>query len=123
MTGRTDRVPTAKQIRGRSSNIDPQKRNAIVDQFMDEGGRDEEGAMLLARSMLVDITDRVLAERERARLQEQNIYPQEEIKSVHNFEQIIGRSSALLEVLGNVGRVASTMLQFLSPAKRAPAKS
>ncbi|HEV3258595.1 MAG TPA: sigma 54-interacting transcriptional regulator [Gemmataceae bacterium] len=53
-------------------------------------------------------TDRVLAERERARLQEQNLYLQEDIKAAHNFEQIIGRSPALLDVLDQVGRVAPT---------------
>jgi PAS domain S-box-containing protein len=73
-----------------------------------EPGRGEDGTVQASRSFFVDITDRVLAERERARLQEQNLYLQEEIKAVHNFEQIIGRSPALLEVLANVGRVAPT---------------
>ena len=59
-------------------------------------------------SIWVDITDRVLAEAERARLQEQNLYLQEEIKSVHNFEEIIGRSPALAAVLDKVSRVAAT---------------
>jgi PAS domain S-box-containing protein len=71
-------------------------------------GHDEEGALQPARAMFVDVTDRVLAERERARLQEQNLYLQEEIKAAHNFEQIIGRSPALLEVLAHVSRVAPT---------------
>src|SRR5207244_2097744 len=73
-----------------------------------EPGRGDDGAILASRSFFVDVTDRVLAERERARLQEQNLYLQEEIKSAHNFDQIIGRSPALMEVLGNVGRVAPT---------------
>jgi PAS domain S-box-containing protein len=73
-----------------------------------EGGRGEDGAIQPARSMFVDITDRVLAERERARLHEQNLYLQEEIKAAHNFEQTIGQSSALMEVLANVSRVAPT---------------
>src|SRR5262249_58303512 len=38
----------------------------------------------------------------------QNLYLQEELKSVHNFEQIVGRSGALMEVLDNVARVAPT---------------
>jgi transcriptional regulator with GAF, ATPase, and Fis domain len=50
----------------------------------------------------------VLAEREQARLQAQNLYLQEEIKAAHNFEQIIGRSPALMDVLAHVGRVAPT---------------
>jgi len=60
------------------------------------------------RTMLVDVTDRVLAERERSRLEQQNQYLQEEIKSVHNFEEIIGRGPPLLAVLDAVRRVAPT---------------
>jgi PAS domain S-box-containing protein len=67
-----------------------------------------DGAVQTGRAFFVDITDRVLAERERARLQEQNLYLQEEIKAVHNFEQIVGRSPALAEVLADVARVAPT---------------
>jgi PAS domain S-box-containing protein len=60
------------------------------------------------RTMMVDITDRVLLEQEQARLQAQNLYLQEEIKAVHNFEEIIGRSPALTAVLDKVCRVAPT---------------
>jgi len=60
------------------------------------------------RTMFVDITDRVLLEQEQARLQAQNVYLQEEIKSVHNFDEIIGASAGLLKVLDNVRRVAPT---------------
>src|SRR6516225_5082104 len=60
------------------------------------------------RTMFVDITDRVLMEQERARLAAQNVYLQEEIQSVHNFEEIIGQSPALLDVLEKVRRVART---------------
>ncbi len=42
------------------------------------------------RSMFIDITQQVLLEQERARLTAQNVYLQEEIKSDHNFEEIIG---------------------------------
>jgi PAS domain S-box-containing protein len=60
------------------------------------------------RTVLVDITERVLAEQEGARLHEQNLYLQEEIKGIHNFEEIIGQSPALTAVLENVRRVAAT---------------
>jgi len=60
------------------------------------------------RTMLVDITDRVLAEQERNRLRQQNVYLQEEIKSEYNFEEIIGGSAALESVLAKVGQVATT---------------
>src|SRR5262249_43901053 len=73
-----------------------------------EPSRGADGAIGAARAFGVDITDRVLAERERARLQQQNLYLQEEIKAAHNFEQIIGRSPGLLDVLDQVGRVAPT---------------
>jgi PAS domain S-box-containing protein len=73
-----------------------------------EPGRGEDGTVQASRSFFVDITARVLAERERARLQEQNRYLQEEIKAARNSEQIIGRSPALMEVLADVGRVAPT---------------
>jgi formate hydrogenlyase transcriptional activator len=60
------------------------------------------------RSMFVDITDHVLMEQEKARLAAENVYLQEEIKSVHNFEEIVGESPALLEALEKVNRVAKT---------------
>ena len=60
------------------------------------------------RTMLVDITDRVLAEQERNRLQQQNLYLREEIKSEYNFEEIVGQSTALQKVLKDVDRVAAT---------------
>ncbi len=60
------------------------------------------------RTVIVDITERVLMEQEKARLQQHNLYLQEEIKSVHNFEEIIGQGPALTAVLDNVRRVAAT---------------
>ena len=60
------------------------------------------------RTMIVDVTERVLMEQEKARLEQQNLYLQEEIKGVHNFEEIIGQSPALTAVLEHVRRVAAT---------------
>ena len=60
------------------------------------------------RTMFLDITDQVLAEQEQARLSAQNVYLQEEIKSVHNFEEIVGQSPALTAVLADVTRVSPT---------------
>ena len=60
------------------------------------------------RTMFVDITNQILLEREKERLQAQNIYLQEEIKSVHNFEEIVGASAGLVGVLRDVQRVAPT---------------
>jgi formate hydrogenlyase transcriptional activator len=42
------------------------------------------------------------------RLHAENIYLQEEIRREHNFEEIVGNSPALIEVLANVERVAPT---------------
>src|SRR5437667_4400674 len=58
------------------------------------------------RTMFVDITERVLMEREKARLEAQNTYLQEEIRSEHNFGEIVGSSQALLDVLRQVDQVA-----------------
>jgi formate hydrogenlyase transcriptional activator len=60
------------------------------------------------RTMFVDITAQVMTEAERARLQQQNLYLQEEIKSVHNFEEIIGQSVSLTAALAKVEKVAPT---------------
>ncbi|MBL8740154.1 MAG: sigma 54-interacting transcriptional regulator, partial [Myxococcales bacterium] len=60
------------------------------------------------RTMFIDITDRVLLEREQARLHAHNQYLQEEIKADHNFEEIVGQSPALLRVLAAVERVTRT---------------
>jgi formate hydrogenlyase transcriptional activator len=59
------------------------------------------------RTMFLDITDRVLMERENARLEAQNIYLQEEIRSQHNFVEIVGNSPALLALLRQVDKIAS----------------
>src|SRR5207244_10787714 len=58
------------------------------------------------RTRLVDITERVLMEQEKARLEAQNTYLQEEIRSEHNFGEIVGNSKVLLEVLRQVDQVA-----------------
>ncbi len=44
----------------------------------------------------------------RKRLESENIYLKEEIKTEHNFEEIIGSSEVLEEVLDNVEKVAKT---------------
>jgi predicted ATPase/transcriptional regulator with GAF, ATPase, and Fis domain/serine/threonine protein kinase len=42
------------------------------------------------------------------RLHAENVYLQEEIRTEHNFEEIVGRSPALLETIASVERVAAT---------------
>jgi predicted ATPase/transcriptional regulator with GAF, ATPase, and Fis domain/tRNA A-37 threonylcarbamoyl transferase component Bud32 len=53
---------------------------------------------------------RALAEVEtlKNRLQEENVYLQEEIRQEHNFQEMVGRSPALLEMLQKVELVAPT---------------
>ncbi len=75
--------------------------------------RDRDGTVLSCRSMWIDVTARVLAEIESAHLREQTIYLQEELKSVHNFEEIIGQSPALQEALGKTRQVAPTETSVL----------
>jgi transcriptional regulator with GAF, ATPase, and Fis domain len=56
--------------------------------------------------MFIDITERVLMEREKARLEAQNIYLQEEIRSEHDFTEIVGNSPALRAVLEQIEQIA-----------------
>lgn len=62
------------------------------------------------RTRAAEALGNALAEVERLknRLQAENIYLQDEIKVVHNFENIITRSAALTKVLRNVEQVASS---------------
>src|SRR6516164_2986358 len=70
--------------------------------------RGPDGKVQTSRLIWMDITDRILAEAERARLEQQNLYLQDEIKACHNFDELIGHSAALRTVLDNVRRVAPT---------------
>jgi formate hydrogenlyase transcriptional activator len=65
------------------------------------------------RTIFIDITQQVLLEQERARLAAQNIYLQEEIKSAHNFEEIIGSTAGLSAVMAKVALVAGTEASVL----------
>lgn len=60
------------------------------------------------RTMFIDITEQVLMEQEKARLEAQNVYLQEEIKGSHNFDELIGSSTSLKTILKHVERVAPT---------------
>ncbi len=60
------------------------------------------------RTMFIDITERVLMEREKARLEAQNTYLQEEIRSEYNFGEIVGHSPALVSILKSVDQIAPT---------------
>jgi len=59
-------------------------------------------------SMFMDITDQVLMEPEKARLEAQNTYLFDEIRAEQNFGDIVGGSSGLKKVMEQVGLVAPT---------------
>ena len=61
-----------------------------------------------ARTMFIDITEQVQLEQEQANLKAHNLYLREEIKSGGNFDEIIGQSAELRQVLDQVGIVART---------------
>jgi formate hydrogenlyase transcriptional activator len=61
-----------------------------------------------ARVMFLDITDRVLMEQQKARLEAQNAYLLDEIRTEQNFGDIIGGSSGLRKVMQQVQLVAPT---------------
>jgi PAS domain S-box-containing protein len=60
------------------------------------------------RTMFIDITERVLMEQEKARLEAQNVYLQEEIRSEHDFTEIVGNSPQLRAVLKQIEQIAAT---------------
>lgn len=60
------------------------------------------------RTMFVDITERVLLEQEQARLQAQNEYLLDEIRTEHGFGDIIGDSPGLRKVMQQIQLVAPT---------------
>ena len=81
--------------------------------------RDEQGQSVGLRGVTMDISDRRQAEvnLERAleevsqlknKLEEENVYLQEEIKLAHNFDEIVGRSDATKYVLFKIEQVAPT---------------
>jgi formate hydrogenlyase transcriptional activator len=60
------------------------------------------------RSMFMDITEQVLMEQEKARLEVQNTYLLDEIRAEQNFGDIVGGSSGLKKVMEQVGLVPPT---------------
>jgi PAS domain S-box-containing protein len=81
--------------------------------------RDADGKFVYTFAMVEDITERKRAEQAlrealaeveqlKNRLQAENIYLQEEIKTEYNFEEIVGASTAMKRVFQNIERVAGT---------------
>jgi len=65
------------------------------------------------RTMFLDITKRVTTEQEKAHLEEQNSYLQEEIRSEHNFGEIVGNDRTLLDLLRQIEQVSRTQSTVL----------
>jgi formate hydrogenlyase transcriptional activator len=61
-----------------------------------------------SRIMFIDITEQVLLEQQKARLEAQNAYLLDEIRAEQNFGDIIGGSSGLRKVMQQVQLVAPT---------------
>src|SRR5215475_3587569 len=80
----------------------------LYDKMQEEIGQRKDAEQALKRT--ADELQAALAEVEQLknRLQIENVYLQEEIKTEHNFEEIIGRSAALKKVLRGVEQVASS---------------
>jgi len=65
------------------------------------------------RTMFIDITDRVLMEQDRSRLEAQNNYLRQEILTDKSFGNIVGRSAPLQKVLQQIELVAPTEANVL----------
>jgi Nif-specific regulatory protein len=80
----------------------------LYEKMQQEIGQRKDAEQALKRA--ADKLQAALAEVEQLknRLQIENVYLQEEIKTEHNFEEIIGRSAALKKVLRGVEQVASS---------------
>jgi formate hydrogenlyase transcriptional activator len=85
-------------------------RDADGREFAVEGtiSRVEVAGRPLFTLILRDVQERQRAEEELRELHSQNLYLQDEIKAVHNFEEIIGQSRALADALEKVDLVAPT---------------
>jgi PAS domain S-box-containing protein len=103
-----DRLRRGEEVAGREVKLRRKDGQALWISLWMTPIRGQDGQLLSSRAIWVDITQRVRAEAERTRLEQQNLYLQDEIKAVHNFEELIGQSAALQAVLDKVRSVAPT---------------
>lgn len=77
----------------------------------------EDGECERVMGVLVDVTERKLAEEEIRRLKErleaENVYLRTEVSSVHRYGELVGRSEAMLKVLDQLNQVAGTDMTVL----------
>jgi formate hydrogenlyase transcriptional activator len=74
------------------------------------------------RTMFIDITDRVLMEQEKARLEAQNAYLLDELRTEQNFGDMVRESSGLRKVMQQVQLVAPTDATVLITGKSGTGK-
>ena len=78
---------------------------------------DQDGQCVRVMGVLVDVTERKLAEEEIRRLKErleaENVYLRTEVSGVHRYGELIGRSEGILKVLRQVNQVAGTDMTVL----------
>ena len=77
----------------------------------------QDGQCVRVMGVLVDVTERKLAEEEIRRLKErleaENVYLRREVSEAYRDREIIGRSEGILKVLGQVNQVAGTDMTVL----------
>ena len=89
----------------------------VSDRF--RGVYSEDGGVIAIEGFFNDITSQIEVEEElkqalsevkflKNRLEEENIYLQQEIKLTYNFEEILSQDNEFKQVLGNVEQVAAT---------------
>jgi transcriptional regulator with GAF, ATPase, and Fis domain len=73
---------------------------------------DQEGECVRLVGVLVDVTERKLAEEEIRRLKErleaENVYLRTEVSGVHRYGELVGQSEGILKVLQQINQVAGT---------------
>ena len=78
---------------------------------------DEDGQCIRLMGVLVDVTQRKLAEEEihrlKERLEAENVYLRAEVSGVHRYGDLVGRSEGILKVLRQVNQVAETDMTVL----------
>src|SRR5215475_8136664 len=77
----------------------------------------EDGQCIRLMGVLVDVTERKLAEEEihrlKERLEAENVYLRAEVSGVHRYGDLIGRSEGMQKVLRQVNQVAETDMTVL----------
>lgn len=82
----------------------------------------EQNGNIYFNLVLRNITDRMEAEKRIDSLSAETEYLREEIRQIHNFDEIIGQSDAILQVLDDIRKVAGTDATVLISGKTGTGK-